>query len=96
MKFIPIHFNSVILGFELFKKKSEEESNFIGIKWDAESAARQLIQAIEEDCCVAFLEAISLQAQKAINRHADFCFNNAEWEDKELPEWATKYKEAGL
>lgn len=98
MKFIPIHYDNTIIGIELFRKKDPSISNFTRIKWNAEQAARDLISTIEEQCCVAFLEALSLEAQRAINRHAKFCFDNDEWEDedKEFPEWATKYQDAGL
>ncbi len=100
MKFVLIHPSRVVLGYALYHQKDLLDDNWFFKGTDTpESAARNFVESIEDEVCVAFLEALSLQAQKAINRHADFCFKNYRWEDKpdkDIPEWATKYKDAGI
>jgi len=97
MKFIAIHHDDTVIGIELYRRQSESQLGFRSVKWSAEEGAREFIRAFENDCCVAFLEAVSLEAQRSINRHAKAVFDNEDWEEgRELPEWATKYQEAGL
>ena len=97
MKFVAIHYDNTVAGIEVYRKKNEGQLGFGNIKWSAEEGAREFIHAIEDDCCIAFLEALSLEAQRSINRHAKAVFDQEDWgEDRELPEWATKYQEAGL
>ena len=98
MKFVSIHYNNTVLGLQLYRKQDPDELCFgDGGKWCPEEAARELMRLIEGDCCVAFLEALSLEAQRSINRHAKEVFDNERWPDeKDLPAWAVKYQEAGL
>ena len=100
MKFIPIHYQNNVIGIELFQKKSNDEwdLDLTHIKWDAETAARELIQSFEEEVCIAFLEALIVQTKKSINRHAKWCMDSFIGEDREddPPEWWSKYQDAGL
>ncbi len=93
MKYIPLG-TGTVMGVRVFVSKEGHafpDEPFAPEKW-----ARDLIASFEDEACVALLEAISDQALKAINRHADWCGqgNESFWENP--PEWATKYKAAGL
>lgn len=94
MKFTQIHHRTV-LGVEVFVAKegwSYPYERFAPEKW-----ARQLIETFEGESCIAFLEALSIEALKAINRYAELCGrddNSSFWELP--PEWATKYREVGV
>ena len=94
MKFTQIH-RRVVLGMEVFVAK--EGFSFPLEPFAPEKWARQLIETFEGESCIAFLEALSIEAQKAINRHAELCGrddNSSFWEKP--PEWATKYREVGV
>ena len=99
MKFTQIH-HCTVLGVEVFFAKEGyafPRDAFPREPFSPEKWARQLIEILEDQACIAFLEALSIEAQKAINRHAEWCGQHGDgsfWEKP--PEWATKYREVGV
>ena len=94
MRFVSIHSNHAVLGIQLYVPKEGGGFPFTQEIFNPEKGARDLIESIEEECCIVFLEALIVQAKKAINRHAQWCEDNGGWETP--PEWAVKYQDAGI
>lgn len=61
-----------------------------------EHETREFVELIEDETCVAFWEALIIQAKKAINRQAIWCMEASNKCSEDGPEWWSKYKEAGV
>lgn len=65
--------------------------------FDVKRAARDLVEKLEDESSVAFLEALISESKKAINRHAQWVIENgADIPREEWPDWWTKYSEEGI
>ena len=94
MTFAPIGL-SAAASVRIYRKKEGLEEAFGDFHEpiDFEAQARELVAAIEDEACVAYLEGVILHCKKAINRHARWCMEVGG--SAEGPEWWTKYQEEG-
>lgn len=93
--YIPLN-NRCVMALDLYIKKTDEGDGLlptVNLNW--QDGAKQLIEYMEQELCICFLENIIVQAKKAINRHAKELMDNEAFEGQ-LPNWATKYREAGI
>lgn len=86
--------DSVCMGIRMYRAV-DKFPNFIKVV-DAEprACARELIEAIEDECSVEYMECLISEAKKAINRHAEWCMDNGP-DIEDPPDWWTKYNDEG-